>query len=82
MIVLRDYPAKQFYSEEEIEALRVPAAELAAPPVNPEYAKASHGIDFEQQKPINIGPAPEFNEADCGGAFDGRQVTSDADPGL
>lgn len=25
---------------------------------------------------------PEFNEADCGGAFDGFQVTSDADPGL
>jgi len=24
----------------------------------------------------------EFNEADCGGAFDGNQVTSDADPGL
>jgi hypothetical protein len=24
----------------------------------------------------------EFNEADCGGVFDGRQVTSDADPGL
>jgi hypothetical protein len=29
-----------------------------------------------------ISPAVEFNEADCGGAFDGRQVTSDADPGL
>lgn len=26
--------------------------------------------------------AQEFNEADCGGAFDGNQVTSDADPGL
>lgn len=25
---------------------------------------------------------PEFNEADCGGVFDGFQVTSDADPGL
>lgn len=24
----------------------------------------------------------DFNEADCGGAFDGNQVTSDADPGL
>lgn len=24
----------------------------------------------------------EFNEADCGGAFDGSQVTSDADSGL
>lgn len=23
-----------------------------------------------------------FNEADCGGVFDGSQVTSDADPGL
>ena len=23
-----------------------------------------------------------FNESDCGGAFDGNQVTSDADPGL
>jgi hypothetical protein len=27
-------------------------------------------------------PAPHFNEADCGGVFDGYQVTSDADPGL
>jgi hypothetical protein len=26
--------------------------------------------------------APPFNESDCGGAFDGTQVTSDADPGL
>lgn len=25
---------------------------------------------------------PAFNEADCGGAFDGFTVTSDADPGL
>ena len=24
----------------------------------------------------------DFNEADCGGVFDGFQVTSDADPGL
>lgn len=24
----------------------------------------------------------EFNENDCGGVFDGNQVTSDADPGL
>ena len=27
-------------------------------------------------------PAPRFNEAECGGAFDGFCVTSDADPGL
>lgn len=26
--------------------------------------------------------AVRFNEADCGGAFDGSRVTSDADPGL
>jgi uncharacterized Zn finger protein (UPF0148 family) len=25
---------------------------------------------------------PKFNEADCGGVFDGHQVTSDADSGL
>jgi hypothetical protein len=25
---------------------------------------------------------PTFDEADCGGAFDGFTVTSDADPGL
>lgn len=30
---------------------------------------------------INRG-TPYFNESDCGGAFDGSQVTSDADPGL
>lgn len=27
-------------------------------------------------------PGSPFNEADCGGAFDGTRVTSDADPGL
>lgn len=26
--------------------------------------------------------SPEFSESDCSGAFDGHQVTSDADPGL
>lgn len=39
----------------------------------------------EKQRPsawcINRG-TPHFNENDCGGAFDGNQVTSDADPGL
>lgn len=27
-------------------------------------------------------PMPSFDENDCGGVFDGNQVTSDADPGL
>jgi hypothetical protein len=27
-------------------------------------------------------PEFDFNEADCGGVFDGFSVTSDADPGL
>lgn len=27
-------------------------------------------------------PVPAFNEAECGGAFDGFNVTSDADPGM
>lgn len=39
------------------------------------YAPAS--ID----SPIVSGPV-DFNESDCGGAFDGFQVTSDADSGL
>lgn len=32
--------------------------------------------------PLDYRPAPDFNEADCGGVFDGFRVTSDADPGL
>lgn len=28
------------------------------------------------------GECHEFNESECGGVFDGNQVTSDADPGL
>ena len=36
--------------------------------------------------PKRIAPKPApvvtFNESDCGGAFDGFVVTSDADPGL
>lgn len=33
-------------------------------------------------KRIEIPPAVEFDESAIGGAFDGNQVTSDADPGL
>lgn len=31
---------------------------------------------------IRLSENTVFNEGDCGGAFDGTQVTSDADPGL
>lgn len=47
----------------------------------PEPKLPSNPVDavikvMEEPRPV------EFNEADCGGAFDGFQVTSDADPGL
>lgn len=40
--------------------------------------------DSEQAptKTVRLSESVMFNESDCGGAFDGRQVTSDADPGL
>jgi hypothetical protein len=34
------------------------------------------------EKPVYRSPRCDFNEADCGGVFDGFCVTSDADPGL
>ena len=39
-------------------------------------AAAQARADAARQQP------PLFNEADCGGVFDGFTVTSDADPGL
>ena len=36
----------------------------------------------ENTKQIEIPAAVEFDESQCGGAFDGFTVTSDADPGL
>lgn len=36
----------------------------------------------ERAKARNLSDSVWFNEADCSGAFDGFQVTSDADPGL
>jgi len=38
-------------------------------------------LDAMEWKPAP-NPAESFNEADCGGAFDGVSVTPDADPGL
>lgn len=39
-------------------------------------------VPIPVQKRVTVSDSVIFNEADCGGAFDGRQVTSDADPGL
>ena len=58
---LKDYPLKQFYTQEEIDALSMPE------PV---------------PKAIEKRPPVYFDESAIGGAFDGRQVSSDADPGL
>lgn len=41
------------------------------------------GVHHTIQKPAKVETVrQEFNEADCGGVFDGNQVISDADPGL
>lgn len=48
----------------------------------------AEGNDYESQQPPGgwrrqvLSEGVIFNEGDCGGAFDGFQVTSDADPGL
>ena len=36
----------------------------------------AHAVCFDKRRVV------EFNENDCGGAFDGSRVTSDADSGL
>lgn len=41
-----------------------------------------HSLGQPERKPEPKRLPVEFNEADCGGVFDGFQVTSDADPGL
>src|SRR5260221_5393715 len=44
------------------------------------------GAGIEAAKEASVPPTPSpvcyFNEADCGGVFDGFSVSSDADPGL
>ena len=53
-------------------------ARFAKPPPLPEHARAR--LHAHVKRVLRTGPT--FNEADCGGAFDGFTVTSDADPGL
>jgi hypothetical protein len=48
---------------------------LAPEPIDEAAALARKRAAAEQA-------TPTFDEADCGGAFDGFTVTSDADPGL
>lgn len=63
----------------------------------PEFTDKSNGITYRYEPSVGVAcavtPQPErrtasqshaawFNENDCGGAFDGNQVISDADPGL
>jgi hypothetical protein len=65
-LCFRQYPEKQFYTEAELAGLTVPGVTA------PRYKSAPRGFDYR--------PAPD--EGDYSGAFDGFQVTSDADPGL
>jgi len=72
----------------------VTSAELAAapawrpPPISPFVnlaaitAKVHAQMDNWQKKQNRRSASTAFDEADCGGAFDGSQVISDADPGL
>lgn len=63
------YPEKQFYSTEELD--QFPSVDPSPPkPERPAQPVAA------QRESI------PFNEAECGGAFDGFSVSSDADPGL
>jgi hypothetical protein len=39
-------------------------------------------VDARKVKRVRLSDSVMFNEGDCGGAFDGTRVTSDADPGL
>ena len=45
-------------------------------------APGGTGLPLTPNYPVPDRRFPAFNEADCGGVFDGFQVTSDADPGL
>ena len=70
--------------------------DVALPTADPAYrGDYTTSTTMEHHKPENsvcrnLDPQPRpaarpscrFNEADCGGAFDGFNVTSDADPGL
>jgi len=45
--------------------------------------QSADGLPLSAEVTWDQRPAPvAFNEADCGGVFDGFSVTSDADPGL
>jgi hypothetical protein len=69
-VLFKAYPEKQFYTEAELAALelKLPAPGAVLPVLKPA---------------VKYGAAlPSPDEGDYGGAFDGRQVTSDADPGL
>ena len=49
--------------------------------VDPPYSRDKFK-DWPAMAPPAVSPPSSFNESDCGGAFDGFTVTSDADPGL
>ena len=46
-----------------------------------EEIRAAVAADYASRFPALV-PAPVFDPTDCGGAWDGFQVSSDADPGL
>ncbi len=57
-----------------------------APGLVPHVPDPKYGEKMKQNIGLNSMPsralADDFNEAECGGVYDGRQVTSVADPGL
>lgn len=80
---IREYPLKQFYTDQEVEALTLTEKEIKA-------WQRSRASEVERRRyeqhisaaRLRAEPGSAFSEAECGGAFDGFTVTSDADPGL
>ena len=63
----------QFFTESELSDARCMWAWMQERKISDAQAKLKTSAALRCQ---------DFNEADCGGVFDGNQVVSDADPGL
>lgn len=50
--------------------------------VSEEFTKPLPALRRVEIRPIRLSDTMPFDESECGGAFDGTQVTSDADSGL
>lgn len=70
-----------------VTAQAIDEARKVPQPKCPDWCLNGPGSNPPPPVKVNFRPAklqlpPHFNECDCGGVFDGFQVTSDADPGL